>query len=102
MSGSHHLSHFGQRTVTALSSGGLWALSRLMMSLDMLNVAGETPSLTLLSNVSFKIICRDLKPVVNMQGHHRTGPSGVCRQEQRGGISAAAESHGTRPLRRWC
>jgi hypothetical protein len=95
------LGHLGQRTVTALASRGLWAFSRCVLSMDVMDMAGHAPTLTLLANVSFKIIARGLKPVVNMQGHHRAGPSGVCRQEQSGGIGAAAERHGTRLQWRW-
>jgi hypothetical protein len=69
--------------------------------MDALDMASQAPTLTLLANVSFKIIARGLKPVVNVQGQHRARPSGVCGQEQSGGIGAAAERHGPRLHWRW-
>jgi hypothetical protein len=54
--GTHRLGHLGQRTVTALAGSSLRALSRCVLSMDVLDMTSHTPTLTLPSNMVFKTV----------------------------------------------
>jgi phage gp46-like protein len=54
--GTHRLGHLGQRTVTSLAGSSLRALSRCVLSMDVLDMTSQTPTLTLPSNMVFKTI----------------------------------------------
>jgi hypothetical protein len=82
--GTHRLGQLGQSAVAPFAGRGLGALTGRMLGLDVLDVAGHAPTLTLRTDVRFKTIGGGLQAVVHVQRDHISWPAIMCGQGQGG------------------